>query len=229
MRKLVWIMLASLPLAAGFFPKTVHTSVASVDAEGITLSKPFPLNGMSGVVIHHYGNTIEAVTGYLMQTTTSGKSKLLGKGVIEHPELPTIKTPVSKGDKVIGGYLYHNMTVLAPDEENYRKVTEQSPNRHWFHPDLLATFLSKEGETFPTPQNLSAFAKEYQIGLIYIIKQDSAVLYDPISQKVIASKPFSHAPKKAKYPFFMRLDKIDGGLFSHDETGNYYKIMEQFK
>lgn len=228
MRKIAFTLLAAvMPLFSGFFPSTVHTTVSAVQGEGIILSRPFPANGMSGVVIHNFANKLEAITGYIAQVSSDGKSRLIAKEIIHHDELPTIKTPLRKGDKVIGGYLYDNVLLLAPDADTYAKITK-SVHKKWFHPDLLASFLSKIGETYPTKDNLARFAKQYQVGLVYIIKRDSAVLLDPISGQIVGKRAFSGAPQKAESPFFMRLKKIDGGWFSDSAPGDYYRIMEQF-
>jgi hypothetical protein len=229
MRQILWLVLLSLlPLQAGFFPKTLQTSVENTNGTTIQLHKPFPATGMSGIVIHNYGNSLEAITGYITQTSPQGEAVLVTKEIIHHEELPTIKTVISKGDKVIGGYLYNNVLLLAPDAKTYGKITSQYTKR-WIHPDLFATFLSSEGEAYPTKENLARFAKAYQIGLIYIVKRNSAVLFDPISGKTVAQKSISSTTGKAQYPFFMRFDTFRTGIFSDSGEGDYYQTMEQFK
>jgi len=227
MRNLALFMLAALPLFAGFFPPTVHTTVSTSNGTTLQLAKPFPVNGMSGIVIHNYGNNLKAATGYIEQTAAAGKAKLITKEIVHHEALPTIKTPVTKGDKIIGGYLYDNVMLLAPDADTYAKITKAT-SKHWIHPDLFAVFLSEVGETYPTKENLARFAKQYQVGLIYIVKRDSTVLLDPVSGKIVGKRAFNGAPAKAQTPFFMRIGEIRSGWFSDDAPGNYYKIMEQF-
>ena len=225
MLKIALIALTALPLFAGFFPSTVHTSISSVSGENVSLKSALPVTGMSGVVIHNYGNNLQAITKTLMQTSPR-KAKLLPRDIIIHEELPSIKTAVHAGDKVIGGYLYNNVLLLAPDADTYAKVTS-STHKKWIHPDLYALFLSQEGEGEPSRENLSIFAKKYQIGLIYIIKKNSAVLLDPISGQIISKKSVSGMPSKAQYPFYMRFDEIKTGWFSKSSSvGNYYKMME---
>jgi len=224
MLKIALIALTALPLFAGFFPSTVTTSVASVSGKNITLRSSFPVNGMSGVVIHNYGQGLEAITNRITQTS-AGHATLGDNDIIEHDNLPTINTPVARGDKVIGGYLYSNVLVLAPDADSYAKATS-SASRTWIHPDLYALYLSQEGEGTPTRQNLASFAKKYQVGLIYIIKKGAVVLLDPISGKYVGKKGISGLPAKAQFPFFMRFDKIDSGWFSKSATGTYYNLME---
>ncbi|RRS32707.1 MAG: hypothetical protein P794_00685 [Epsilonproteobacteria bacterium (ex Lamellibrachia satsuma)] len=225
MRKIALMALTMLPLFAGFFPSTVRTSISSVKGNTISLRSALPVKGMSAVIIHDYSNSLGAVTGYLMQTSSDGSAKLINRDVIHHDELPTIKTAVTAGDRVIGGYLYNNVLLLAPDADTYAKVTS-SYNKKWIHPDLFALFLSREGESYPTRENLAQFAKEYQVGLIYIVRNGSAVLLDPVSGQIVGKKAVSGLPTQGQYPFYMRFDEIQTGWFSKSATGNYYKTME---
>ena len=225
MRKIALVALLCLPLFAGFFPKTVHTSVKSVDNNTITLNKKFPINGMSGVVIHNYGNDLTAITSRIAQTSSDGSVSLVTTDILHHEELPTIKTAVSPKDKVIGGYLYNNVLLLAPDADTYAKIVS-SHNKKWIHPDLFALYLSVQGEEQPTKENLARFAKKYQVGLIYIVRKDSAVLLDPISGKIISKKSMSNLPAEGAFPFYMRFEQIDSGWFGSDVKGNYYNTME---
>jgi len=224
MLKIALIALTALPLFAGFFPSTVNTSIASISGKNITLRSSLPRNGMSGVVIHNYGSDLKAITSRIIQTS-KGHAVLADSEVIEHDSLPTINTAIARGDKVIGGYLYSNVLVLAPNANTYAKATS-SANKTWIHPDLYALYLSQEGEGTPTRENLAEFAKKYQVGLIYIIKKGSAVLLDPVSGKIVGKKGVSGNPGKAQFPFFMRFDKIDSGWFSKSTTGTYYNLME---
>jgi hypothetical protein len=184
---------------------------------------------MSGAVIHDFKG-IAAMTGYVVQTDKNGEAKLIVKEVLAHDKLPRIKTPPQKGDKVIGGYLYDNVMVLAPDAKTYDRIVS-SYRKTWFHPDLLAAFLSSEGEAVPTKALLRKFALMYQIGLFVIVKKNEAVLYDPVSQNVIARKPFNGTVKQAKFPFYMRLEKFKTGIFSDtsEEKGDYYNVTERFQ
>ena len=225
MHKIALIALLSLPLFAGFFPQTVHTSVKSVKGNTITLNKKFPINGMSGVVIHNYGNDLTAITSRIAQTSSNESVALVSTDILHHDELPTIKTPVSPKDKVIGGYLYNNILLLAPDADTYAKITS-SHHKKWIHPDLFALYLSVEGEDKPTRENLARFAKKYQVGLVYIVRKNSAVLLDPISGKIVSKQSMTNLPTKGAFPFYMRFKKRGSGWFGSDVEGNYYNTME---
>ncbi len=225
MRKIALIVLTALPLFAGFFPSTVKTSISSAGNNTVTLRSPLPVNGMSAVVVHDYGHSLEAITTYITQTASNGSAKIIGKDIVHHDELPTIKTTVTAGDKVIGGYLYNTVLLLAPDANTYAKITS-SHNKLWVHPDHFALFLTREGDAYPTRENLAMFAKEYQVGLIYIVRNGSAVLLDPISGQIVGKKAMSNLPAQGRYPFFIRFEKIEAGWFSKNGTGNYYQAME---
>lgn len=223
MRKIaLFALLLSLPLLAGFFPKTVHTSIKSIEGKNITLKSAFPIQGMSGVVIHNYGNDLTAITHRLAQTSSKGDAKLLSADVLHHDELPTIKTAAVAGDKVVGGYLYENVLLLAPDADTYAKVTSQYKNKKWIHPDLFALYLAVHDDLLVTKGNLARFAKKFQVGLIYIVRKDSAILLDPISGKTIAKKAMKGLPSEGRFPFYMRFEKLDTGWFGSDFKGDYY-------
>lgn len=227
MYKIALIALLWVPLFAGFFPQSVHTSIKSINGKSILLNSKFPLNGMSGAVIHNYGNGLTAITSRITQTSSNGQATLLDADVIDHEALPSIKTSVSPKDKVIGGYLYNNILLLAPDANTYAKITS-SKQKKWIHPDLFAVYLSVVGDDIPTKENLASFAKKFQIGLIYIVRQNSAVLLDPISGKIVGKKNMTGLPQKGQFPFYMRLKSLESGWFgsSSDTTGNYYNTMQ---
>ncbi|MFK5975425.1 MAG: plasminogen-binding N-terminal domain-containing protein [Sulfurovum sp.] len=223
MFKIILFTLLSLPLWSGFFPSTVHTSVKSVRGNTITLNSSFPKNGMSGVVVHRYTQDLSAINGRVIQTS-AGHAKVIHQSVIHHENLPSINTKVSPNDKVIGGYLYKNVLLLAPSANVYSRITRGS-SKNWIHPDLFAVFLSTEGYKSVTKANLAQFAKSYQVGLIYIVKRNKAILLDPISGKVVSSRAISNLPKRGQFPFYMRFDKLSSGWFGSTAKGNYYSGM----
>lgn len=226
MRILLWAgLLICLPLYADFFPPTVTTAIKAVGKSSVTLRTPLPVQGMSGIVIHAYGNDIEAITGRIIQNS-DGTATLAKGDILRHNTLPTVNTAVSTNDKVIGGYLYDNVLLLAPDAQTYTDITSAAP-KNWIHPDLYALFLSMEGEDHPTKKNLAKFAKEYEVGLIYVVKHKKAILLDPISGQHVAEKTMQNLPSEGKYPFYMRLDTIDTSLFGGASgTKSYYKAVE---
>ena len=228
MRAVLFAFLFSIvPLLADFYPPTIQSSVAGAKGKNIALTRAFPAKGMSGVIIHNYGKDLQAITSYLRYN--SGKSAtLIDNEPIHHDELPAVKPKVRIHDKVIGGYLYNNILLLAPDANTYARI-KGSANKNWIHPDLFAMFLSREGDQYPTKDNLQKFANEYQVGLVYIVQRNKAILYDPISRRYVSQKAISGLPAKGQFPFYMRLGKIKAGWFSKKGSGNYYQLMKSIR
>ncbi len=223
----IFSIIFMVPLLADFYPPTVQSSVTSIKKSNITLSQGFSAKGMSGAVIHNYGDNLEAITSYL-RYEGGKRAKSIMNEPITHDQLPTVKPKVHSRDKVIGGYLYKNILLLAPDANTYARITA-SANKNWIHPDLFAMFLSQEGDQFPNKDNLQKFANEYQVGLIYIVQRGKAKLYDPISQRYVAQKALAGLPAKGKFPFYTRLGKIEASWFSREATGTYYQLMGNIK
>jgi len=208
---------------SGFFPSEIHSSVIKVENSTITMSKPFPIKGMSGIVIHNFGKGLSSITSIIVNSNQN-RAQIEKGDLLNHKGLPTPKNKAVAGDKVIGGYLYSNVLVIAPNAQTYTKITHSS-NKHWISPDLYAAFLSREGDKSINANNLKKFAIESQVGLIYIVQRGKGVLYDPISQRYISSKKLSGLPSKGQFPFYMRLGKIDSGWFSRDAKGTYYNTI----
>jgi len=225
MQKIAFLTLVSLPLFGGFFPSVIQTSIQSINGDNIRLEKTFPVNGMSGVIIHSYTNGLKAITSRIVQKNNNGFASLLPIDIVHHDELPTINTSVKAGDKVIGGYLYNNVLLLAPNAETYKKITQQY-HKKWIHPDLFALYLSTEGDSRPNKENLATFARKFQIGLIGLVRKDSIVLMDAISGEIVAKKPIANLPKKGQFPFYMHFEKLKSGWFGSTSSGNYYNMIE---
>jgi len=224
---LVTSLLLLSTLMADFYPSTVQSSVAAIKGKSVTLTRGFPAKGMSGIIMHNFGKNLQAITSYIRYN--GGKSAtLIANEPIQHDELPAVKPKVRVNDRVIGGYLYSNILVLAPTANVYARIVS-SANKNWIHPDLYAMFLSMEGEQYPTKKNLQKFANEYQVGLVYIVKRNKAVLYDPISKRYVSQKSMSGLPAKGQTPFYMRIGKIRAGWFSKKAAGSYYQLMNSIR
>ena len=226
MKKLLIAVMLIFPLFGGFFPPTINSSIVSVSGKSATLSKSFPVNGMSGIVIHNFGKGISAVSSIAIQTS-SGSVKLIKDDLLGDKKLPRPKILAMTGDRVIGGYLYNNVLVIAPNAKTYSKVTS-SASKHWIHPDIFAAFMGREGDSTPTLNNLKKFAKEAQVGLVYIVMKDKAVLLDPVSGAYINSMPFTPVGSDIKYPFYMRFKSFKSGIFGGG-NGNYYNMVERIR
>ncbi|MEA3491537.1 MAG: plasminogen-binding N-terminal domain-containing protein [Campylobacterota bacterium] len=223
----ITFLLSIVPLMADFYPSTVQSTISGIGQNSITLKRGFPAKGMSAIIMHKYGDDLKAVTSY-MRYDGGNRGRLIENEPILHDELPAVKPKVGVGDRVIAGYLYKNILLLAPDANTYARITS-SAKKNWIHPDLYAMFLSQEGDQYPTQENLQKFANEYQIGLVYIVQRGKALLYDPISRRYVSKKTLTGLPAKGQFPFYMRLGKIESGWFSREADGEYYQLMKSIR
>ncbi|KIM05003.1 MAG: hypothetical protein KN64_05550 [Sulfurovum sp. AS07-7] len=214
----------SLPLFADLFPATISSTIINVNNNTLQISPAFPKNGMSGIVIHTYKDGASPATTAVVQND-NGTLTILDKPLMENSNLPKIATKVAAGDKVIGGYLYDNVLLLAPNENTYNEITTKY-KKHWINPDNYAAFISQKRDGVPTKENLASFARSYQVGLIAIVKKDSIVIYDPISEKIISKEPFG-MQTQTQTPFFSHFEKVRSGWFGSVVDDDYYTLMEQ--
>ncbi len=228
MRKLLILSILAIPLFADFFPATVEQTIKSVNGKNIELSSPFPVTGMSGVVIHRYGTSTQTATAPLVQTEDNGKAVLLNTSLIEKSKLPVIVTKPVVGDKVVGGYLYNNVLLLAPNASAYNSFKSKY-NKEWIHPDLFGVYLARNGDNATTAENLESFAREYQVGLVAIVMKDSILLYDPISKHIVGKQANILTDSTANTPFFMRFDVRSKGFFGGEKRSDYFETMAKIK
>jgi len=212
MQKFFFILLAlSYTLFANALPSTISTTISAIISSGqAQLSSNVP-KGMSGIVIHNYGNGLSAIT-HATISQGGGHASLLSYEAIPHENIPNIKTNATKGDKVIFGNFYNNALVIAPNRDAYRKIIT-TYNKTWIHPDTYAVEFMKEGETHLTLKNLKKFSQLNQIGLVLIVSQNQLLILDPISEKFIGSVPMQVNQTNAMIPFYARFGQMDTSVF----------------
>lgn len=227
MRKVILILFSTLMLMAGQLPKKIVTTIYSIERDGrVILSGNIP-RGRSGIVVHSYGNGLFAIT-HTAISLGGNRAIIDNYKTLKHKDLPTIKTAIQKGDKVIFGNLYSNVLLIAPDEQSYSTITK-SINRVWIHPDMYAYYLIKNNESRVTLKNLKKFAIENQVGLVVIVAKDGIRVLDPISGVYLRKLPLNINISKAQSPFYARFEQIDTDIFSQadkKEFPAYYKGVE---
>ncbi len=232
MKTLILILFSTFILVANDgLPKRVQTTIQNINKNGyITLSNPIP-KGRSGIIIHSYGNELFAIT-HTAISLGGTKASVSEYNMLKHKNLPTIKTPIKVGDKVIFGNLYNNVMLIAPDEQSYSSITK-SIKRVWIHPDMYASFLLNNDKDTITLKNLKEFAIETQVGLVVILAKDGLRVLDPISGKYLRRLPNIHyISKNPQSPFYARFEQIKSNIFSADTKSDflpYYKGIERIK
>jgi len=215
---LVTFLTLSYMLIADALPTTITTTIANVNSNGeIQLSSSVPA-GMSGIVIHNYGNALSAISNATV-SKGNGQASLQEYRAILHENIPNIQTLAQKGDKVVFGNFYNNVLLIAPNESTYRAITSRYA-KTWVHPDAYALDFMKEESVALNKESLKKFAQLNQVGLVLIVAQNRLLILDPISQQFLGEMPTSSNQEKAMAPFYARFEQMDTSTFGFSNT-NY--------
>ena len=218
-RILFFILISSYSLFADALPTSIKSSVKSTSNGIIQLSSNIPA-GMSGIIMHDYGNGLSAIT----HTTISlgdGKASVKPHTAILHKNIPSIQTAVTKGDHVIFGNFYNNALLIAPNQVAYKQITQKF-QRTWITPDAFALDFMQEAETKISMEILERFAKKNQVGLVLVVSSSELLVIDPISKQIIGRTGLKTNPNSAMTPFYARFKQIDLSVFSVGDNSKTY-------
>jgi len=230
MKKVLFIFTAlSYALFADALPQRIDTTVSNITSTGeIQLSSSVP-KGMSGIVIHNYGNGLSAIT-HASISEGEGSASVAKYTATLHENIPTVQTKVTVGDKVIFGNFYNNVLLIAPNQTAYQQITKRF-DRTWIHPDAYALEFMKEDESSLSANSLSTFAKKNQIGLVLIVSSNKLLVLDPISKQFIAETGLVTNPNSAITPFYARFKQSNISAFGFSEKNYlpYFKSVDGLK
>jgi hypothetical protein len=228
MKKFILLLLTTYSLMANILPEPIQTTIKSIHGDTIQLNNSVP-KGVSGIIIHDYGNGLSAIT-HTVVTTKQGEATVLPYKAILHQNIPTVKTTVKVNDKVILGGFYNNALLIAPDAQTYTKITKIF-KKTWIHPDAYALDFMKEGEPAISLESLQKFARANQIGLILLATEDKLLVLDPISKQNITERAIESRVKTPIKPFFSRFEQIDVSAFGLSELKlkDYYQAIQELK
>ena len=211
---------------ADVLPQSITTTIKSIDKNGhITLATSAP-KGMSGIVVHDYGNGLTAITNAVI-TGANADATLLKYTAISHENIPNVKTASVVNDKVILGNFYNNALLIAPDAKSYTKIT-QTFSKTWIHPDRFALDFMKSSQSAIDLNNIKEFAKKNQVGLVLIASKSGILILDPISKNFIGKSNITVDTSNAVKPFFARFEQMDTSVFGMSKATltDYNKAVE---
>jgi len=195
-RYLITTFLMIYALFATNIPQTTYSSVTNLHGNSISLSSPLGVNGMSGVIVRNVGGS-DYILAYVKQTSQN-QATIIDTDPLNGNPLANIKPIVQVGDRVIGGFLYSKVIVLAPNKEAFNQIQSQfgvsSQN-----PDYFLAFLKGSN---PSSSDYKKYAKLMGIGLFLIAKNGIVKVYDPISQQVVAKGSYTVSNKSTISPFY---------------------------
>ncbi len=225
---LFFILISSYSLFADALPVSTKTSVKAISDSTLELSTSIPA-GMSGIVMHNYGNGLLAIT-HAVISLGGNRAAIQIDAAILHENIPSIQTDIIVGDMVIFGNFYNNTLLLAPNQIAYKQITSKF-QRTWIHPDAFALDFMQEGETSLSMRYLKRFAKKNQIGLVLIVTSTELLVIDPISKKVIGRTALKTNPNTAMTPFYSRVKQMNIGVFNFSDKifTPYFKSVAGLK
>jgi hypothetical protein len=226
---LLILLTTSYALFADALPTEVKTTISSIGNNGeIQLASTVP-KGMSGVIVHDYGNGLSAIT-HTSFSTGAAKATVSDYTAIEHKNIPSIQTAVQVGDQVIFGNFYDNVLIIAPNKESYRNITKQY-KRTWLHSDAYALEFMRGGETSLSLENIQQFAQNNQVGLVLIVEKTQLLILDPISKQFLGALPFNLKNSESIAPFYARFKQMDVSTFgfSNKEYTPYFQSVAGLK
>lgn len=228
MKKIILVLLATYSLIANTLPKRIETTIKSIQGNTIELAYNMP-KGVSGIVLHNYGNALYAITHSVI-TTGGNRAKISPYIAIKHKNIPTVKTEIKSDDRVILGNFYNNVMVIAPNQQIYSNITKRF-HRNWIHPDIYAVQFMKEELSQISLESLNRFAIKNQIGLTLLVSKNKILILDPISKKIIGEEPFKTTNQKAMKPFYSRFPQMDISNFGFSDIKlkEYYKSIREIK
>ena len=230
LKKILFTLLASsYLLIADALPTSITTTISKVTQNGeIQLAANVP-SGMSGIIVHNYGNGLSAIT-HASISQGNGKAKLTSYTAILHENIPNIQTEALVGDKVVFGNFYDNALLIAPNQKVYRSITK-AYKKTWLHPDAYALDFMQEGETELSMEHLHNFSEHNQVGLVLFAMKNSILILDPISQQFIGNIPLQLSTDDAMAPFYARFKQMDVSTFGFSDKNYtpYYQSIAGLK
>ncbi len=181
-------------------PQTTYTTITQVSGDRVFLQSPMGINGQSGVIVRNVGGR-DYILAYIKQIS-SNSAVIIDKDPIDGNPLANIKPIAKVGDRVIGGFLYSKVMILAPNRDDFNTL-QNSLGINSINPDYFLAYLKGSS---PSSSDYKKFAKLMGIGLFLIAKNGIVTLYDPISGEVIAKDKYISSSKDRVNPFFTNLN-----------------------
>ena len=189
----------SIALMASFVPAKTYTTVTAVNGDRITMQNSFAMNRMSGLVVRQLPSGEFALV--TVKQTAPNQAVIVDKDPLGGKNLANLKPIPKIGDKVVGGFMYDKVMVLAPNRDTYISVQNKFGIRS-VNPDIFMGFLANRGSSNPSSSDYKAFAKLTHIGLFVIFKNGFITLYDPLSDSEIGRVMMDISSYNAVKPFY---------------------------
>ena len=199
MRFATIFILTILTINANLIPQKSYGSVEEVTSSNIKVSNLIAKDGMSAAVVRSFPNGKELIVSYIMKK--GSRVVVIDKDPLDGRGLARPKALVKVGDKVISGFLYDKVMILANNKENFYNIQSQF-GIDSLNPDNFMAFLAAKGKSSYNYSDLREFGKLVGIGVFVVQKGNRLEVVDAISKKVINSANFNSSNKAKIKPFY---------------------------
>lgn len=229
------LLLMPLLLTAALF----KTAVISVDSKKVITEKvPFNI-GATGFIVHAIDGEHITITNKVTLIAHENNHSIFTEAPfiqIKQSYLPSFTYESERNDTLILGFGYDRAMLIAPNEKSYYTITEAIQGVTWVHPDLFATFLSRQGHPSPTDEDIKSFCQISEIGLLYIFVQGALNTLDCQSLHLLQLTAIAERESTmhtSMRPFYSRIEEIDEAWFGKgsspmDDYERFYveKLLE---
>ncbi len=142
---------------------------------------------------------------------------------IKNIYMPTPIGIPKENDKITFRILYDRALLIAPNQSTYQEIINNNKNIDFIHPDIFALYLAENDIQEPKNSNFKEFCDKYNVGLIFITKQNNIDVFDCQSFKVITNDAIQIKDINTQKPFYTRLsNETINKLFDLDNIKEYF-------
>ncbi len=192
---------------------SISTPLLEVQGQRGAIEAPQLQVGMSGFVVRHFDATHSAI---IANARVSGINPASSRALVEfspydgvyQPALPTGSWNPKVQDEVVIAYDYARALLITPNDDTYATLTTKNPTMQWVHPDIYATYLSREGHPTPLASDFHRFCTSYSVGLLFVQSAQTLFTLDCKDLTLLHMAPSVTTSKETTLPFYTRVPKI---------------------
>lgn len=178
--------------------------------------------GQSGVIMHKYKNAhalIIASAVVIETSPTQSTIEFKNFDGLDQSAMPTANIKASDGDVLILNYMYESSMIISPNNQGFKTIRSMFPEQNFVHSDLFGATLKYMQKSTPNQAIIQAFAKNQNIGTIFVIIDSMVYILDARSFKILTKYPVFYDQSDVQTPFYTRIEDIKDGIFSLEFIG----------
>lgn len=213
-KKLLFITCLSFSLTHA---EQITKILAETTAQNGTVESSFLRTGMSGIVIHRFDENRSTIVAKAVVDALKGNTALIKYEIFDdlaQDALPRLTRKPTLGDTVIFESFSDRVTVIAPNQNSYQKVTLADTTKTYIHPDHFAYYLSTQRHPQPTRDDLTNYCKTLSIGRLIFAFEKESVEVDCGTLKPLKTTALQQTDTNMTDPFYNRIEEIEKPFFS---------------